>query len=525
MQTQTQTRRSIQARQRTELHRLFTDVGAFAEATGRPLRPYQLEAARAIAASVAGRQGLTCTVLMPRQAGKNELSAQLEAFLLSRNQWHGGTLVKCAPTFRPQLHTSIHRLTSVLRRSPTPGHWRLRDGYALHLGAASIRFLSAEPRSNVVGATAGLLLECDEAQAVDADKWDREFRPMGSTANATSVLYGTPWTEDTLLAREIALNREAESRDGVRRHFQVDWTTVAEANPDYGRFVAAEIARLGEHHPIIRTQYLLGTVAAAGRLLDASQLGLLLGSHQPQGGPDPSPFGPGVYVAGLDVAGQDEEDPAGLLGPASPRRDSTVLTVAFAEQARVSSLVVEPRFSVVRQYAWRGPRHRELFPRILALVRDHWRCAAVVVDATGVGGGLAAFLGAALGPRVVTSFVYSAASKSKLAFDFLAAVNAGRFKLHAEGADEEANDTRRELLRQCEAAEYAMRAHQTMTFFVPAHRGHDDHLNAAALLVQAVPLGRLRTAVGRSSRSVQTGNEAVARHAAAVPFRGGPAFI
>ncbi len=42
-----------------------------------------------------------------------------------------------------------------------------------------------------------------------------------------------------------------------------------------------------------------------------------------------------------------------------------------------------------------------------------------------------------------------------------------------------------------------MRAHQVMSFFVPEHRGHDDLLNAAALLVQGSPLGRLRTASGR----------------------------
>ncbi len=42
-----------------------------------------------------------------------------------------------------------------------------------------------------------------------------------------------------------------------------------------------------------------------------------------------------------------------------------------------------------------------------------------------------------------------------------------------------------------------MRAHQAMTFFVPERRGHDDLLNAAALVVQAAPLARLRTATAR----------------------------
>jgi hypothetical protein len=496
MSTVAATERAAIDRRAAAVRRGLGELEVFSRLTGTPLRPYQLEPARAIADSVASRSGLTLTVMMPRQAGKNELSAQLEAFLLSRHREQRGTLVKCAPTFRPQLHTSIHRLRRVLDRSLVRRQWRMRDGYTLEVGVASISFYSAEPRSNVMGATASLLLECDEAQDVAPDKWEREFRPMGATANVTSVLYGTPWTEDTLLARQVGLNREAEARDGIRRHFQVDWTTVAELNPDYGRYVQAEIARLGEHHPIVRTQYLLRTMEAAGRLLDPSQLALLLGEHPPLAGPAAAEWGLGVYVAGVDVAGEDEEDPGGQLALFNPGRDSTVLTIAFAEQARVSDLVVEPRFRLVRQYAWRGTRHRELYPRVLALVRDHWRCAKVVVDATGVGGGLAAFLAAALGPRSVTPFVYSAARKSKLAYDFLAAVNGGRLRVYAESADEEANDTRRELLRQCEVAEYAMRAHQVMTFFVPSHRGHDDLLNAAALVVQATPIGGLRTAVG-----------------------------
>jgi hypothetical protein len=298
------------------------------------------------------------------------------------------------------------------------------------------------------------------------------------------------------------MNREAEAHDGVRRHFQADWSEVARANPAYGRHVAAEIARLGEHHPIVRTQYLLRTVTGGGRFLDAGQLALLLGQHPPEDGPSTRRTGPGAYVAGIDVAGEDEEDPAGEAIRVNPRRDSTVLTIAYAAQTRVGERVLEPRFEVVRQYAWRGDRHRELYPRILTLVGEQWRCRSVVVDATGVGGGLGAFLGAALGPSVVLPFRYTAASKSQLAYDFLAAVNGGRFTLHAESADPVANELRRELLRQCEVAEYAMRANQVMSFFVPAHRGHDDLLNAAALVVQAQPLGALRTATGRRRSSL-----------------------
>ncbi len=49
-----------------------------------PLRPYQLEPFRAIWRSVRERAGLSFSVMMARQAGKNELSAQLEVWLLLR---------------------------------------------------------------------------------------------------------------------------------------------------------------------------------------------------------------------------------------------------------------------------------------------------------------------------------------------------------------------------------------------------------------------------------------------------------
>jgi hypothetical protein len=48
-----------------------------------------------------------------------------------------------------------------------------------------------------------------------------------------------------------------------------------------------------------------------------------------------------------------------------------------------------------------------------------------------------------------------------------------------------------------------MRANQVMRFFVPEQRGHDDLLNAAALVVQAQPLGAVRTATGRRARQAE----------------------
>ena len=66
------------------------------------LRPYQREVARAVLESVFGKKGLTFSVEIARQGGKNELSAQIELLLLALHMGQSRNLVKCSPTFRPQ---------------------------------------------------------------------------------------------------------------------------------------------------------------------------------------------------------------------------------------------------------------------------------------------------------------------------------------------------------------------------------------------------------------------------------------
>jgi hypothetical protein len=68
----------------------------------RRLRPYQREIALAILDSVFGRKGLTFSVEIARQGGKNELSAQLELLLLTLYMAESQNLIKCSPTFKPQ---------------------------------------------------------------------------------------------------------------------------------------------------------------------------------------------------------------------------------------------------------------------------------------------------------------------------------------------------------------------------------------------------------------------------------------
>ena len=74
------------------------------------LRPYQKEVARAVLRSISEHKGLTISVEIARQGGKNELSAQLEVLLLTMFMARGGNAIKCSPTFKPQTVISMMRL-------------------------------------------------------------------------------------------------------------------------------------------------------------------------------------------------------------------------------------------------------------------------------------------------------------------------------------------------------------------------------------------------------------------------------
>ena len=67
-----------------------------------PLRPYQIAVLRAVLASVREGAGRTFSVMVARQGGKNELSAQMELLLLWAHLRRDVEAVKCAPTFMPK---------------------------------------------------------------------------------------------------------------------------------------------------------------------------------------------------------------------------------------------------------------------------------------------------------------------------------------------------------------------------------------------------------------------------------------
>lgn len=481
------------------LGRLLGDVGHFSRGLlpRRALRGYQLEPARAIAASVREGRGLQFALVFSRQAGKDETLAQLTAYLLNLYQLRGGSIVIVAPTFLPQSAIARARL---LERLDNPLNRRravTRNGYVVELGRASARFLPSGPGANARGETASLLLVANEAQDIAPDRWDAVFDPMAASTNATTVFSGTVWSDSTLLARQLRHLRDLERADGVRRVFRVPWEQVAAELPAYGDRVRARIAQFGRAHPFIRTEYDLEELAGAGGFISAARQAQLHGAHPRQRRGEPGRR----YALLVDVAGEEasaDGDPEEGAAPraAGSRRDSTALTVVEVLDTGLGGEL--PRYHVVDRRLWTGARHSDLHATLVDLTRSVWRARLVVVDATGVGAGLASFLSAALGRAVVKPFQFTSASKSALGWWLLAAIDSGRLKDYVPDATEET------LLfwRQLAACAYQVRpgAGKLLRWGVEDARLHDDLVLSLAL---AAALDehhwRPRTATGRPS--------------------------
>jgi hypothetical protein len=440
---------------------LLSDAVYFCkEASDLQLRQYQQAVAHAVIASVIGELGLSFVVMFPRQSGKNELQAQIETFLLAFLYKQDAEMVIISPTWKPQSYNAMRRLERVLRKNLlTRIYWQKEQGYIYRVGQARIFFLSGSPDTNIVGATASTLLSVDEAQDIQIQKFDKDIAPMAASTNATRVFWGTAWTSRTLLARELRAALAAEKADGVQRVIVAGADEVSIEVPPYGQFVAAQVARLGRRHPMVRTQFYNEEIDAEGGMFPPERIALMQGEHAPIQEPQPGR----TYALLVDVAGEDEwaAGPDASLSTLptalqNPGRDATALTVVEIDRSTIADdLLKAPTYRVVQRRQWVGIQHVLLYARLRALA-EQWRVQYLVIDATGVGAGLASFLERAL-PGKVLPFIFSAASKSKLGWDFLGMIDSGRWKEYrASGSDGQALE-QTAFFRQLSFCQYEVR--------------------------------------------------------------------
>lgn len=419
-----------------------------------PLRNFQRRIARAIVDAVRRKDAQVITVKVARQAGKNELSSQVEALVLGTHRAAGGEIVKAAPTLLPQANISLLRIERQLQAIRIPYH---RSRYTIDVGAARITFASAAPHSNTVGLTASLALELDEAQDIQPDVYERVFDPMRASTGAPVVFYGTSWAEDSLLEQQAAAAGTLA--------INVPWTDVAEEVPAYGRFIERRARIMGELNPIFRAHYLGIPIPGIGGLL--GDVAGILGPYPEQETPDAS----STYIAAVDFAGVVRSDDA------TNRRDKTVMAIARVTDPGTAA----PNVEVVRvdQLPYSDPSALAL---AIAARARLWRFRLLILDATGIGAPIAALVAQTLSSQLasctVDQFTVTGASKSQVGYHLIASVSTGRLSLPGINPGPDILTTR-DQLRQLKGV-YLPGG--IVRWEVPPAVGHDDHAFAAALV-------------------------------------------
>jgi len=252
--------------------------------------------------------------------------------------------------------------------------------------------------------------------------------------------------------------------------------------PAYRAHVDKQISRLTADHPLFKSQYVLEEVDSDAGMFPESVRFLMRGQHDRH----VEPVAGESYYMAIDVGGEavegEDVDSSG--------RDSTAVTVFTRRWVEFGNI-----WQVVHRHEFTGEK-----PEAVALACvNRWRPVQIVVDATGLGAGVASMLGAHH-PNVIP-FVFTSKSKSDLGWNFTALCRQGRFLDHrADGSAEQ-----RLFWKQVESAqlEVVPGPGRLCRWSVPESAGHDDLLVSAALVAE---LDLVAVAPYQESETVDAGD-------------------
>jgi len=404
---------------------LFDPVLRAAARNDCELRSYQSEALRVIYSAVEAERGGQFTVTFPRQSGKNETQAQLESAVMAANLWRGGSIVKLLPTEKNQGEISRKRLEGILYGADRRNARAVRALKTKTVcGSTEIRYLSGSPNAAIVGATADLMLEVDEAQIVPPEKYDREAAPMAAAHNAVQVFWGTVWDDRTLLARQTRLAVKEGEKDGTKHVFRTTASEVGQEVPEYAEFVRGQIEGMGREHPAVRTQFFCEEISDLTGMFTPARISAIRDEHPPVSSPDPER----CYIFLIDIAGSDELSPSVRQRSGfSDRRDATVVTICD-----VSNPADEPNDP--KRYVWSVAARRyyrnvpaAILEKLIIAETERWNPFHIILDHSGLGCMLTDCLSRRY-PEKCLAYDITPANKTRMAWEFLAMMETGRWK-------------------------------------------------------------------------------------------------
>ena len=483
-----------------------------------PLRKYQREPVEAAVDSILNKKGLEFIWVMPRQSGKNEGAGQLKAYLLNIFQRTGGQIVFGA--IGDGVGRGARRLEERLDNPWNAGKWhKLAKPMRRVLGKAAVVFISSSPTAHSRGETAHHLLMIDELQDNDASHLEAVFEPMRAANNATAIYIGTVrLTNDALWQKKLQLE-QLQKADGIKRVYFVYPDQVIAENPHYKAFLDAKILKFGRNHPIIASEYFLEPIDGAGGLFPDRRQALMRGTHERQHKPQPNT----LYIAVLDVAGQDEAATDAIAQLDNPARDYTALHIV--EVIPPDIYAVGPTYLFRDVWIDQGSRHFQdiigkpsVAKRLIAYLK-FWGVGHIISDATGVGEGMTDYLAAAFGQDRVTAYKFNSKTKAELGNNLISVIETNRFKYWVSAAAASAENIPLTdewwIWQQVKMCGYSIPAggsiERNMQWGIPATvkidtpKGklplHDDRLLSAALIAAADELYREGKIRGGSAES------------------------
>ncbi len=443
----------------------------------QPLYWPQVEAIKLIEQRIAEKNGGIITIRSSRQTMKNECSAMVQARALTKHYREGGEYIRTAPTWKPQIVTSRKRLERILFNDPLSKGTRPRYGFTFERGPVSIIFLSSDRNAQVVGATASVALDLDEAHKVDAGKFEEDFSPMCAFNNVPVIMWGVAADQNDLLYEY----RQKNEKDCPENNLQYPAPIWCEIRPEYAKHFEERVAKLGIDHPVIKTQYLLEDIKALGGFLNEWQIASILsGDHKRR----KSPKEGCSYVVLIDIAGEAEEEETDPFKKSFGQRDATVALVVEVDKRKLKNDF--PLFRIVDLFWWvgrslaEGPSQLPGQQATLLKILELWKPFSVVVDARGVGEQMAAYFAGKYGE--VNEYKANIQSVSDDCYDTLALANNERIKLFKD----DGSDEYQEFVRQLEHTKYQIVQHDKMKLTKPKSNAHIDMVKALTYLSRAM---------------------------------------
>lgn len=405
----------------------------------------QAKVVRAVEDNIDQRTGAMIIHRSSRQTGKNEVSATIHNRALVRyaHADRPETIIKTAPTFLPQVEYSIRRLDELLETDGLIGpHAKWTANHRrVSVGKASILFLTAKKGGSVVGASASLLLDVDEAHLIDMKKYQMDFLPMTASTNAPIMLSGIAGFKEDLLYQQLVWARE-HTPDLV---FEFPASYWAERWPPFAKHYYGQVAKWGADHPLIKISYDLEDIDSLGRFLSTAQvMGMLNSEHKRQFAPTPGK----EYIALIDIGGEEIE---GLALEKAERMledddsgkavDSTALWIAEIDRSNTEH--GWPRILLRDLKVWRGG-NMQYTPaggigqqEVILNLLNMWAPRGVVVDSVGIGYQMSRFFRARYSKGKMIPYKASTRTVTEDLYSFLGMVNNDRIKMWINDSSQE----------------------------------------------------------------------------------------